>query len=375
MNFKSIKELENLEGKRVLLRVDWNVPLSDGVVVDDYRIEKSMKTIEYLGHQGAKMIIISHIESKEGNTLVPVFNHLKDRFPIHFCEEVTGPSVVEAVEKLEDGGMLLLENLRSHPGEKENSEDFARDLASFGDIYVNEAFSVSHRSDASIVGVPKFLESFGGLQFASEIENLSKAFSPKNPFLFILAGAKFDTKMPLLEKFLNIADKVFVGGALANNFFKEMNLEIGRSLVSEGNFHLNEKMATNKIIIPSDVLVKRGNNSHIVPLGGVQSEDIIVDVGPNTLLELEDVIRDSSTILWNGPLGNFEKGYRKYTLDLASFLAESGKEVIVGGGDTLAAIKELGLEAKFTFVSTAGGAMLDFLSAGTLPGIEAISNQ
>lgn len=338
---KSILEAGNISGKRVLVRVDWSVPIQDSKVVDDYQIKKSLPTIKYLQNAGAKIILISHAE-KDEDSLLPIFKNVKKYLPLTFIKQ---------------SNLVLLENLRQNPGEKENSEEFAKKLASLGDICVNEAFGVSHRKHASIVGVPGFLPSFAGLRFIEEVQRLSSVFYPRRPFLFILGGAKFDTKLPLLKKFINIADDIFVGGALANNFFREMGEDIGDSLVSQDSFGLDELLKTGKIILPEDTISKDGK---------------ILDAGPNTIEKLKTKISAAKLILWNGPLGNYELGYKVATLELAKLIAESGNESIVGGGDTLASIEELNLLDKFSFVSTGGGAMLDFLATGTLPGIEAL---
>lgn len=338
---KSITEAGNIEGKRVLVRVDWSVPMQDGVVINDYQIQKSFETIKYLQNAKAKIILISHGE-KDRESLAPIFEHVKSFLPLTFIEQ---------------SDLVLLENLRLNKGERENSEEFAKELAKLGDLYVNEAFSVSHREHASIIGIPKFLPSFAGIQFSLEIQELSKAFYPKHPFLFILGGAKFDTKIPLLRKFVNIADNIFVGGAIANNFLREEGKDIGSSLVSEGDFNLRELLNTGKIILPEDTMIE---------------DDKILDVGPETLEILKPIISAAKLVLWNGPLGSYERGYGVSTLSLARIISEFANESIIGGGDTLAAIKEMDLEKDFSFVSTGGGAMLDFLTAGTLPGIEAL---
>lgn len=373
INPKPITEAGELKGKKVLVRVDWNVPISGGKVVDDYRIKNTLATLEYLKEQGAKIIIVSHLDSKEGNSFEPVYDHVKEFFPLSFSQEIIGDQVKEKVDKLEEGEALLLENVRQNSGEKENSEELSQGLADLADIFVNEAFSESHRSYASIVGVAKLLPGYLGVRFNEEIQHLSQAFYPKRPFLLIMGGAKFETKIPIITKFLNIADSIFVGGALANDLLKERGLEVGKSLVSKGGLNLKEIAQSNKTVLPADVVVRRDGKSHIISPDKVLEEDVIVDAGPNTLLEIKDMIAKSSSILWNGPLGNYEEGYREPTLELARFLAESGKETILGGGDTLAAIRELNLTEKFSFVSTGGGAMLDFLAQGTLPGIEALS--
>ena len=329
---KIITEATDLKGKRVLVRADWSVPMKDGKVGTDYPIKISLPTLNFLKEAGAKIIVATHLESTDD-----------DIKTLH-------PYLPEGAE--------LLPNLRENPGEKGNSEEFAKELASHADIYVNEAFPESHRKYASIVGVPKFLPSYAGLRLAEEIKQLSKAFYPKRPFLFILGGAKFDTKMPLLEKFVNIADDIFVGGALANNFFKFQGMDVGKSLVDEGEYHLDQLLASGKIILPADTIVK---------------DDKILDVGPVSMEQLAEKIKKAELIVWNGPLGTYELGYKTSTLELAKLLAASNAETILGGGDTLATIEELNILDQFTFVSTGGGAMLDFLANGTLPGIEVLN--
>ncbi len=327
----TLDTIGNIEGKRILVRVDWNVPIKDGKVVDDFRIRQSMPTLDFLQSKGARLILATHLDP--------------------------GESSVDPLRPYVPEGMELLENLRHHSGEKSNDAQFAQELALKADIYVNEAFSVSHREHASIIGVPKLLPSYAGLKFVNEVKHLSEAFTPEHPFLFILGGAKFDTKLPLLNKFVHTADKLFVGGALAHNFFREEGTDIKESLVSEGNFDTKALKATGKILLPSDP---------------VWHGDRIVDAGPGTLDILKEEIDRAKFILWNGPLGAYELGFTQSTLDLAQLLAGSHAKTVVGGGDTLAAIEELNLFDTFTFVSTAGGAMLDFLANETLPGIEAL---
>jgi phosphoglycerate kinase len=329
---KSIREAGDLSGKRVLVRVDWNVPIENGEVRDDYRIRRSLPTLEFLKKVGAEVIIATHLEP-EGSGVAPL-------------------------RKFVPEGVKLLENLRHNPGEKSNDENFAKELASKADIFVNDAFSASHRKHASIVGVPRFLPSFAGIQFLEEVENLSKIFAPKHPFLFILGGAKFETKLPVLKKFVEKADTIFIGGALANDFFKARGMNVGSSLISNQDFGLRELLNTGKIMIPRDT---------------THNGDRIVDAGPETLEDLIDKVSEARTILWNGPLGEYEKGFRHCTLELAKMITESSARSIVGGVDTLTAIRQLGIYDKFSFVSTGGGAMLDFLAYETLPGIEALN--
>lgn len=303
---QSITEAGDLKGKRVLVRVDWNV-LKNGVVADEYRIQATLPTLDYLASAGASVIIATHTDGED-----------------------VGP-----LQKFVPEGMALLSNLRENPGEEENSAEFARELASLADLYVNEAFAVSHREHASIVGVPKLLPSFMGLHFAQEVEQLSKAFQPPHPFLLILGGAKIETKLPLIEKFSRLADTIFIGGAMA---------------VRANELELREKFG---VMFPDGDLAA-------------------LDTNDKTLQILKSKIAEARLVVWSGPLGKYEAGYTRYTNELAQALAEAEAEVIIGGGDTLSAIQGLNILDKFSFVSTGGGAMLEFLANGTLPGIEAL---
>ncbi|MDD4989389.1 MAG: phosphoglycerate kinase [Candidatus Pacebacteria bacterium] len=368
---KSIKEAGPLKGKRVLVRCDFNVPLSGDTITDDYRIQRTLPLLLYLQKEGAKVVLVSHIES-EDKTLMPVFKYLREILPMFIVYSIYDKSADNIFENLKEGSFVLLENVRRYEGEEKNDQKFAKDLSAFGEIYVNEAFSCSHRSHASIVGIPKYIPGFAGFLFEDEVKNLSKAFHPPHPFLFILAGAKFETKLPLVEKFLNLADNVFVGGALANDLFKAEGLEIGRSLISKGKLDLSSLLKNPKLILPSDVTVENGQKITVESPKSVSPQEKMVDAGPETDQVLKQKIKDAKFILWNGPLGQYEQGFKEPTFVLARAIAESAVETIVGGGDTLATIRELGLFDKFSFVSTGGGAMLEFLANETLPGIEAL---
>ena len=372
---KTLSDIPHLEGVKVLVRADFNVPIANGEVADDYRIRMALPTIQFLRKKKAKVILVSHLEAADGDnpSLEPVARRL---------EKLDGKVVFvkywknaqQAIEnELGDGGCILLENLRFFEGEKDNDPKFAEQMASLADIYVNEAFSVSHREHASIVSVPKLIPAYAGMQFEREVTALSKAFNPTHPFLFILGGAKFETKLPLLSKFIDIADSVFLGGALANDVFKAKGYETGISLLSKGGVDLSGFANNPKLMIPVDVVTQ---NKEVKASDQVSKTDKIMDSGPKSMALLKQKIDQAKFILWNGPLGLYEDGYRGPTLDLAKFIAGAsegnGTESIVGGGDTLAAISSLGLQDKFTFISTAGGAMLDFLAKGTLPGIEAL---
>ncbi len=353
---KNIKDVENLDGVKVLVRLDLNVPIENGHIVDDFRIRKALPLIKYLYDKGANLILISHIETKDNPTLEPVAKYL-NKIGIECVFEKNYKKALGHKARI-----VLLENLRMHEGEKKNDKKFANELASLADIYVNEGFSVSHREHASVCAITEFIPSYAGLQFAEEVKNLSLAFTPDHPFLFILGGAKFETKLPLVEKFISIADSVFIGGALANDFFRAQGKDVGKSLVSNPAPDLTKIMSSSKLILPVDSVLK---------------DTAIMDVGMNTVETLRKEIDKAKFVLWNGPVGAYEMGYRAATLEISQMLADAtkkGVKTIVGGGDTLATIAELKLEDSFTFVSTGGGAMLDFLAKGTLPGILALEH-
>lgn len=369
---KTIRDIEYFEGVRILVRVDFNVPVKNSVVVNDFRIRSAMLTIKSLQEKGAKVILISHIESIDGSnpTLEPIANHMiKLGEKITFIKDIKKAHDIIDIQ-MNNGQCVLLENLRFSEGEKGNDLKFVKELASLGDIFVNEAFPCSHRKHASIVGIPQFLPSYAGFQFEKEIVNLSRAFMPSHPFLFILGGAKFETKIPLLEKLMNVVDTVFIGGALASDFFKEKGYEIGQSLISEGDFNLSRFVNNPKLVLPIDVI---DQNHEIKSPESLSKDDKIMDIGPKTLETLKEKIDQASFILWNGPLGLYEDGYKGPTLETAKAIGKvQHAQSIIGGGDTLAVVAELGIEKEFSFVSTGGGAMLDFLATGTLPGIEAL---
>ncbi|MEI6304997.1 MAG: phosphoglycerate kinase [Candidatus Taylorbacteria bacterium] len=374
INMKTLKDIEYLQGVRVLVRADFNVPINNGVVVEDFRIKAALPTIDYMVRKGAKVILMSHLESSDGTnpSLAPVADRLKKLGQEVIFVKDYNKALDIINEKQQNGGCVLLENLRFFDGEKKNDPKFAKELASLGDIYVNDAFSVSHRRHASVVGVPKLLPSYAGLQLEKEIVALSRAFEPAHPFLFILGGAKFDTKLPLLSKFLNIADGIFVGGALVNDLLKAKGLEIGKSSISDGTVDVSMFLASPKIILPADIL---NEQKKPIDVDQISRNDRNMDMGPKSLELLRAAVKSAKFILWNGPMGVYEDGYKDATIELAKIVSDAtvrGAETIVGGGDTLAAIAELGASEKISFISTGGGAMLDFLAKGTLPGIDAL---
>lgn len=358
MKIKLIKEAGSLKGKRVMVRVDFNVPVQDGKIIDDLRIRVAMPTIEYLKSEGAKVILISHIES------IPSLELVAEKMGINLVKDFMNWD-----GKIEESEVLLFENLRTNPGEKANDPEFAKVLASYADIYVNDAFPVCHREHASVVGVPKLLPHYAGFQLMKEIENLSAFFNPAHPFIFILGGAKFETKLPLIEKFSNTADYIFVGGALMNDVFKAKGYEVGKSLVSKEEVDMKSIVADQRIILPTDVVVDSGR---VCSVKEVQKDEIIMDVGPASVDAFADKIKTAKFILWNGPLGLYEKGFKDQTLKLAKLIMDSGAKCAVGGGDTVAAIESLKVENPNVFISSGGGAMLQFLEEETLVGVEVL---
>ncbi len=368
---KTVKDAKHLKGKRVLIRVDYNVPVEDGKILNDFRIQKSIATINYVRSAGATVVLMSHFEDPEGESFDIVAKYIEEMMPIDYCSSFDKEEVEKTIRETKLG-VVLLPNLRNHPGEKANDPEFAKFLASLGDVYVNEAFSVSHREHASIVGVPKHLDGYIGLAFEIEVRSLARAFDPGAKSLFVLGGAKFDTKMPLIEKFKDTYTNIFVGGALANTVLQYRGLQIGKSVAEDGFAGLPEKKE-GSFVVPVDVVVEdtdgKKSNKDVTE---VLETDTIYDAGEETMKRLVDLLLKSDFILWNGPLGYYEKGYTGSTLYLAKAIAESEAHSIVGGGDTVASIEQLGLFEAYDHVSAGGGAMLDFLANETLPGIEAL---
>lgn len=363
---------EELRGKRVLVRAGLDVPVVDGIVQGAFRVTRAIRTLSYLRECGARTIVIAHIGRDEVDSLEPVAKFLSTSIAVQFVTDVLGEKARSAVEGLADGDIVILENLRRDPREVENDPAFAKELASLADIYVNDAFSACHRAHASIVGVPELLPSYAGFELVDEVAHLSEALSPVSPSLCILAGAKFETKEPLIKKLLGIYDNVYVGGALANDIFRARGLEVGISRVSEGAPSV-DVLNHPRLVTPIDLTVRHTDGSVSVMKSEVlQKGDRNMDIGPESFSQLKKLIERSSFILWNGPMGIYEEGFEAWTVELAKEIAHAGKRAIVGGGDTVTAIAHASLFDKFAFVSTGGGAMLEFLSDGTLPGIEVL---
>ncbi|MEN9621800.1 MAG: hypothetical protein RLZZ67_234 [Candidatus Parcubacteria bacterium] len=371
--YKKITDEKNLKGKRVLLRLDLNVPVVGEEVRDDFRIKRSLPTLQFLREAGAKVIIISHLESELTHSLSRIATYIGRFIPIKALV-MSYDDAPLVIANMQDGEIIMLENLRVNPGEKANDPVFAGRLAHLADMYVNDAFAVSHREHASIVSIPKLIPSYAGPLLNLEIEELSKAFNPPHPFLFVLGGAKFDTKLPLIEKFITIADYVFVGGALANDIYKEKGYEVGVSLTAKARINLKHIEMSPRLIVPSDVIVTSPGAKDVKGPDQVSPDEKIMDAGPRSIGELSDLLSDVKFVLWNGPLGDYEKGFSEGTEGLAQAIVDSKAVSIIGGGDTIAVVAKMGLLDKFTFASTGGGAMVEFLATGTLPGIEALKS-
>lgn len=366
---------EQLQGKKVLVRAGLDVPLDlDGEVSDLFRIKQSLETIQFLAKSGARVIILSHIGRDPSEANLPVACALKAFISVVYVPDITGVVAQQAVGVMKDGEIVILENLRSDPGEKANDQQFAQAIARLGDIYVDDAFSVAHREDASIVSIPKYLPHYAGILMDREVRTLTQALTPEGPSLAILGGAKFETKEPLVRKLLDSYDQFLIAGALANDVFKAHGFTIGRSLVSATQPD-SGVLDHPHLLVPKDVTVEGANGQVRVasPLT-VADTDMIVDVGPDTVTMLAPIIANAKTILWNGPTGIYEHGYDQYTDAIARIIAQSNAHAIIGGGDTVAALQKSGIaKDERVFLSTGGGAMLEFLMKGTLPGIDALA--
>lgn len=371
---RSIAELTNIEGKRVIVRVDVNVPVLDGAVTDAeaYRIHAILPTINYLLEQKAKVILISHI-GRKGETLRPVAKYIEKVFPCTFVPAVTGKTVTDAIDVMQNGTVILLENVRTCPGEEANDVGFAQILASYADIYVNDAFAVSHRAHASLVGVPKLLPSYAGFLMLREIKELNKVLHPEHPMHCVLSGAKPETKLPVIEKMLTIADKLYIGGQLASTFIKARGYEVGTSIVGEVSniVHIQNHP---KIVLPVDVVVQHADKSvSTVSIRDVLKTDNIVDVGFESIKQWHHEMHEAKVIVLNGFLGWDGGGFMTGTKELLQAVVPLSAYTILGGGDSVSYVRWLGFDDAFNFLSTGGGAMLEFIAnSGNLPGITAL---
>ena len=372
MNMKKITECPDVAGKYVIVRSSCNVPLKNGVVTNSYRLGRALPTLQFLKEAGAKVIIIAHIGRDEHDSLIPVFTAFNELISIKWGGVIGSEEFMAMRNTMHNGDIVMAENLRQFAGEGENNLEFAQLLSAQADIYVNDAFDNVHRDHASMVTLPTLLPAYAGITLYEEVTELQKAMKPVSPSLLILGGAKFETKMPLVEKYLALYDNVFVTGALMNDILKADGKEVGMSLVSDISLSGEEFLMSPKLIKAVDVVVQNERGLRTVSTDGVQPDEKITDMGPVTIAKLAPYIHEAATILWNGPLGLYESGAPGGTHAVAKLIAEAPGYSIIGGGDTVAAIEELDLNDKFGFVSIGGGAMLTLLEHGTTPALEAL---
>ncbi len=387
---KTVKDLD-FAGKRVLVRVDFNVPLDDGRVADDTRIQAALPTLAYLLDQGAALILCSHLGRPKGQVLPelslrPVAEFLDKvvQAPVSFVEDCIGPKAESAAEALEPGQILVLENTRFHAGEKQNDPEMAKQLAALADVFVNDAFGTAHRAHASNVGVADYLPAVAGFLLEKEIRYLGQTIAdPKRPFVAILGGAKVSDKIGVIRNLLGTADKILIGGGMANTFFKSQGYSIGDSLVEEDSLDVARELlkeAGSTLRLPVDVVIADAFDaeakSQVIGMGSIPAGWRILDVGPETIAGYSKVVAEAGTVVWNGPMGVFEfPHFARGTFELAKAVAESEADSIVGGGDSAAAIKQSGLAERVTHVSTGGGASLQMLEGKALPGLVALQDK
>jgi phosphoglycerate kinase len=389
---KTVEDIE-VKGKRVLLRVDFNVPISknSGVISDDSRIRASLPTIKYLVDHGAKVIICSHIGRPGGKVvenlrMAPTAQRLSELMglPVSTASDCIGPEVQSKVGALKEGGILVLENLRFHPEEGKNDADFARQLANLADIYVNDAFSTAHRHHASIVGVAKYLPAVAGFLMKKELNVMRKLLhNPERPWACLIGGAKGSDKMELLQNMLKRVDMLLVGGGMAATFLKAQGYEVGYSLVEDDKLDLAKKLLQEAddwrvpFLLPIDVIVageiKAGASTRVVPTTNIPVGSHIVDIGPKSIALFQNELKKCRTVLWNGPMGIYEiPQFAQGTKAIASFLATLDATTVIGGGSSAEVVQAMGLTGKMTHVSTGGGASLKFLEGVALPGVEVL---
>lgn len=392
---KGLSSLGNLKGKRVLIRVDFNVPLKGGKITDDYRIRSALPTIQDIVKAGGRAIVMSHLGRPDGKvkpelSLAPIAAHLGTLIeaPVKFVADIAGEAARKAVAALTDGQVLVLENLRFDAREEGNGEDFAAALAALGDCYVSDAFGTCHRAHASVVGVPARLPSAAGHLVAAEVNELTPLLGdPPRPYVVVLGGAKLETKIPLLRNLLPRVDAVLIGGGMAYTLLKAQGRAVGASRVDNSLIELAQQILEemrdrsrtggSTLLLPVDHVVAKGiddPSGYDIVSGDIPDGLMGLDVGPETLARFIAVLRSAKTVFWNGPLGVFEKTpYHLGTHYLATYLAHrSSSRTVVGGGDSAAALQQLGFADRVAHVSTGGGASMEFLEGQSLPGIDAL---
>ncbi len=387
---KTIKDVD-VKGKRVLVRVDFNVPLKDGVVGDDTRIRGALPTIQYLLDHGAAVILCSHLGRPKGTadpkySMKPVAEYLGSLMgkQVAFAADCVGPAAEEAAKALKPGDVLVLENTRYHNEEEANDPEFSRQLASLAELFVNDAFGSAHRAHASTEGVTKYLPGVSGFLMEKEIQYLGQAIDdPKRPFVAILGGAKISDKIGVIKNLLTKADNILIGGGMANTFFKAQGYPVADSLVEDEALETARELLAiggTKLRLPVDVVIadkyEEGAAFQVMPMGPIPDGWRILDVGPETVESFAKVIASAGTVVWNGPMGVFEfPNFAKGTFGVAKAVAESKAVSVIGGGDSVSAIQKSGLTDKITHISTGGGASLEMLEGLVLPGVAALQDK
>ncbi|MHB8073616.1 phosphoglycerate kinase [Desulfosporosinus fructosivorans] len=392
MNKKSVKDVE-VRGRRVLVRADFNVPLDEqGKITDDTRIRASLPTIEYLIQEGARVILTSHLGRPKGKvnlkySLAPVAKRLSEKLAqdVQLAADCVGDVAMEAVSKLQDGQVLLLENVRFHAEEEKNDPTFARDLATLAELFVNDAFGTAHRAHASTEGVTHYIPAFAGLLMQKEVEFMGNALErPDRPFVAIIGGAKVSDKIGVIENLLEKVDALIIGGGMANTFLKAQGFKVGKSLLEEEKIDLAKQLIEKakakgvELELPIDVVVAKAfeaNAPHrTVSVSEIQEGEMALDIGSASAERFAARISTAKTVIWNGPMGVFEMdAFAKGTERVAQAVASCGGITIVGGGDSVAAVEKMGVADQMTHISTGGGASLEFLEGKVLPGVAALN--
>jgi phosphoglycerate kinase len=389
-NKKTIEDID-VSGKKVLVRVDFNVPVKEGKVGDDTRIRAALPTIRYLLDQGAAVILMSHLGRPKGEqnpkyTLRPVGEYLGNLLgkEVKFATAAVGPEAEQAAAGLQPGEVLLLENTRYYAGEEKNDADLSRQLASLGDVFVNDAFGTAHRAHSSTEGVARHLPAVAGYLMEKEIRYLGGAVAnPERPFVAILGGAKISDKIGVIRNLLQKADHILIGGGMANTFFKAQGYPVGDSLVQDDALDIAKQLLDEggtKLRLPVDIVIadkfEADAASRVIPMGPVPDGWRILDIGPKTIENYQKVIAEAKTVVWNGPMGVFEfPEFAKGTFAVAKAVADSDVVSIVGGGESVAAVQESGMADKITHISTGGGASLEMLEGLELPGLAALQDK